>query len=233
MKATQTNLKIFIKRPLRHRSSWMMSSTIDLHTTFSWRILGRSEFLRRKGETTFNRSLNAYGYKAKEEELLNHYQPGRMRHPLPNLLIPRILQLTHHDHPLLKDLLPKNFLHSENVDNNFSIIRTLLTEVRTTYLKTLRGHFFEQKSIKLVNCSDLSPRLTLWRTSSNFSMSHPLPLQLFRLQFYQQHLTSLLSQSTPFSTLTFKQLGSFANHSILTKPSIRSSISCNFSLSLT
>ena len=152
---------------------------------------------------------------------------------LPNLLIPRILQLTHHDHPLLKDSLPKNSSHSENVDNNFSIIRSLLVEVRMTYLKTLHGHFFELKSPTLVNHSELNPQRILWRTSLNFSTFHPPPLQLFQPQFYQRHLTSLLSHSKPFSTLTFKQHGSFANCSIPTKPSIRSSISCNFSLSLT
>ena len=102
-----------------------------------------------------------------------------------------------------------------------------------TYLKTLCGHFFEQKSPMLVNHSKLNPQCILWRTSLNFSMFHPPPLQLFWPQFYQWHLTSLLSHSKPFLTLTFKQCGSFANRSILTKPSIRSSISCNFSLLLT
>ena len=102
-----------------------------------------------------------------------------------------------------------------------------------TYLKTLHGHFFEQKSPTLVNHSELNPRHILWRTSLNFSTFHPPPLQLFQPQFYHRHLTSLLSHSKPFSTLTFKQHGSFANRSIPTKPSIQSSISCNFSLSLT
>ena len=119
MKAMKTTLKMFTKGESLHRSSWIMLSTIALHTTSLWRISGQLEYLWWKGGTMFNRSMNVCSYKATEEVLHNHCQLGRMHLPPPNLLILRILQLTHRDHPLLKDLPLKNSSDSENIDKNF------------------------------------------------------------------------------------------------------------------
>ena len=233
MKATITTLKVFTKGHLLHRNLWMTLSTNALHTTSSWRTSGRLESLQRKGGTTFNRSMNVCDYKVTEEVPRNHCQLGRMCLLPPNRLIARILQLTHHDHPLLKDSLPKNSSDLENVDKNFSSVQSLLGEDRARYPKILHGRFFEQKLTRLVHHWELSPRRTLWTTSLNFLIFRPPPLLLFRRRFYQQHLTSLLSQSTHFSTLTYKRHGSFASRSTLTRPLIQSSTLCNCSILLT
>ena len=204
MKAMITALKMFAKGHLPHRNLWMTLSMNTLHTTSSRRTSGQLEYLQQKEGTTFNRSMNICNYKVTEEVPRNHCQLGRMHLLPPNLLITRMLQLTHHDHPLLKDSLPKNSSNSENVDKNFSSVQSLLGKDRARYPKILHGRFFEQKLTRLVHHLELSPRRTLWTTSLNFLISCPPPLPLFWPQFYQQLLTSLLSQSTHFSTLTYR-----------------------------